>query len=186
MKQIHTTAVVKVVTEHGKCLLNEIPGLKDGMRVQGTFHPETNAFDFKWGGIDAVLWIGQNAIISDKRALVQSLLDKVIKYELRVNHWNHYFENLTIYVEELDKVVPGANGIQCQIYHNRCRLHFISITKPNWNTCIPDEKRVAIFDKMPRDIQGEVANFIINLEAIGNVKVFPESTYYSGMRPKSN
>lgn len=186
MKPIQTTAIVKVTTESGKNLLNEIPGLKGGMCVDGVFHPDTNAFDFKWNGLDAVLWVGQNAEITNKRILVQSMLDKVNEYDLRVNHWNHHFDNLTIYIEELDKVVPGANGIQCQLYFNRCRLHLISITKAEWNTCIPDEKRVAIFDKLPRDVQSKVANFIISLEAIGNARVFPESTYYSAMRPKVN
>lgn len=52
---------VKVYTEFGKWCLNEIRGLKEGVELEGIFNPINNAFDFKWNGDDAMLWIGHNA-----------------------------------------------------------------------------------------------------------------------------
>ena len=52
---------VKVYTEFGKWCLNEIRGLKEGVELEGIFNPINNAFDFKWKGEDAMLWIGHNA-----------------------------------------------------------------------------------------------------------------------------
>lgn len=56
-----TKAIVTVLTEQGRCLLNEIRGLKEGTVVTGTYDSVNRAFDFKWQGLDAVLWIGDNA-----------------------------------------------------------------------------------------------------------------------------
>ena len=62
-----TKAIVTVLTEQGRCLLNEIRGLKEGTVVTGTYDSVNRAFDFKWQGLDAVLWIGDNAELFHKR-----------------------------------------------------------------------------------------------------------------------
>lgn len=53
--------IVKVSTEFGKCCLREIQGLKEGEILLGKYNPVNNAFDFKWNGEDAMLWVGDNA-----------------------------------------------------------------------------------------------------------------------------
>lgn len=56
-----TKAIVKVSTEMGSYTLRDICGLKEGMIVEGRLHANGKAFEFKWRGLDAVLWIGDNA-----------------------------------------------------------------------------------------------------------------------------
>ena len=60
-KRIHAKVRVKIYTEFGKCCLAEIRGLKEGTELEGVVNPRNNAFDFKWNGEDAMLWIGHNA-----------------------------------------------------------------------------------------------------------------------------
>lgn len=60
-------AIVKVSTEMGYWCLCEIKGLKEGTIVEGTFNPVNNAFDFYWNGEAAMLWIGQNAELLNKK-----------------------------------------------------------------------------------------------------------------------
>lgn len=59
-KAIRAKVRVKIYTEFGKCCLAEIRGLKDGTELEGVINPRNNAFDFKWNGQDAMLWIGHN------------------------------------------------------------------------------------------------------------------------------
>ena len=60
-KPVPAKARVKVFTEMGKWCLFEIKGLKEGTVLSGIFNPINKAFDFKWKGEDAMLWIGANA-----------------------------------------------------------------------------------------------------------------------------
>ena len=60
-KRIQAKVRVKIYTDFGKCCLEEIRGLKEGTELEGVVNPINNAFDFKWKGEDAMLWIGHNA-----------------------------------------------------------------------------------------------------------------------------
>ena len=60
-KSIRVKVRVKIYTEFGKCCLSEIRGLKEGTELEGVVNPRNNAFDFKWNGEDAMLWLGHNA-----------------------------------------------------------------------------------------------------------------------------
>ena len=62
-KSIIVKVRVKIYTGFGKCCLAEIRELKEGVELEGVFNPRNNAFDFKWNGEDAMLWIGHNAEI---------------------------------------------------------------------------------------------------------------------------
>lgn len=69
-KSNNVKAVVMNITAEGQYLLNEIKGLKVGSIIEGVYQPETGALDFKWNGLDAVLWIGKNAkVINDESYL---------------------------------------------------------------------------------------------------------------------
>ena len=59
-KQIPAMAVVEVTTHFGMICLWDIKGLKAGMVLDGLYNPVNKAFDFKFNGMDAMLWIGQN------------------------------------------------------------------------------------------------------------------------------
>lgn len=52
---------VKIYTKFGKYCLSEIRGLKEGAELEGILNPVNMAFDFKWKGEDAMLWVGHNA-----------------------------------------------------------------------------------------------------------------------------
>ena len=54
---------VKIYTEFDRWCLAEIRGLKEGKELEGVVNTQNNAFDFKWNGEDAMLWIGHNAEI---------------------------------------------------------------------------------------------------------------------------
>ena len=60
-KSIRVKVRVKIYTEYGKYCLSEIRGLKEGTELEGVVNPRNNAFDFKWNGADAMLWLGHNA-----------------------------------------------------------------------------------------------------------------------------
>ena len=69
---IPAKARVKVFTEMGKWCLTEIRGLKEGKVLSGIYNPINKAFDFKWKGEDAMLWIGENAeLVSANRKTKQ-------------------------------------------------------------------------------------------------------------------
>lgn len=54
--------LIKVCNENGKYLLNEIQGLKEGMIVDGKYNHANGAVDFKWRGLDAVVWMNINCV----------------------------------------------------------------------------------------------------------------------------
>ena len=60
-KSIIVKARVRIYTEFGKNCLAEIRCLKEGVELEGVFNTQNNAFDFKWNGEDAMLWVGHNA-----------------------------------------------------------------------------------------------------------------------------
>ena len=63
---------VKIQSEEGKCLLNEIhPSLKEGDVIKPTsFNRINNCVDFKWHGVDACLWLGVNCVPTKKRRYI--------------------------------------------------------------------------------------------------------------------
>lgn len=54
--------VVKLHTQKGQCLLNEIhPSLKEGdIILASKVNPSSGCVDFKWYGLDACLWLNEN------------------------------------------------------------------------------------------------------------------------------
>lgn len=68
-KTIKTKARVKVLTEFGYWCLAEIRGLKEGTVLEGRYNPKNKAFDFTYNGQDAMLWIGENAVLLEHKNL---------------------------------------------------------------------------------------------------------------------
>lgn len=68
-KTIKTKARVKALTEFGYWCLAEIRGLKEGTVLEGRYNPKNKAFDFTYNGQDAMLWIGENAVLLEHKNL---------------------------------------------------------------------------------------------------------------------
>lgn len=62
-KSIKARVKVIVLTEEGGIAIREIKGLKEGDIVEGYLHD--GIFNFKWGGQDAVLFVGENCSVLD-------------------------------------------------------------------------------------------------------------------------
>lgn len=60
-KKVIVKVRVKIYSEFGRMCLAEIRGLKEGTELEGVVNSVNNAFDFKWKGEDAMLWLGHNA-----------------------------------------------------------------------------------------------------------------------------
>ena len=57
---------IKSITNDGKYCLSEIKGLKDGKYINGEYNPKSNSVLFDWNGEKAVLFIGENCILTKK------------------------------------------------------------------------------------------------------------------------
>lgn len=85
MKEL-VKVIVKVSSEQGKYCLAEIHGLKEGEEIIGEYNEANGAVDFTWGGLDAMLWVGENCeivstlqmeyIVADKNSLVAAAMSE--------------------------------------------------------------------------------------------------------------
>ena len=107
--KIPAQAEVKVTTSWGRTCLNEIgQGIKEGIILDGYYYPVSKAFDFRWNGEGAMLWIGDNGrlvSLGGGQKHKYMMLDRMLqdcKYFLRNPYERHlYFPSIARHMKEM-------------------------------------------------------------------------------------
>ena len=111
-----------------------------------------------------------------KKSIVKSLLEKTSDYSHKTLKTYCSFSRNTIFVHNLESVIPGANAISCGITDTgRSYLRFIRIIdNPHFHQEIP----VTTFDKLPSAKRRVVGDYLNALKCSPNVKM---DFYYHAM-----